>query len=277
MTLHLLCNGQLLDLNSPKVMGILNVTPDSFSDGGFFVSADKALQRAEQMVLQGAAIIDVGGESTRPGASAVSVQEELDRVIPIVEKIHRNLSTIISVDTSKAAVMRAAVEAGAGMINDVRALQDEGALDVARDLGVPICLMHMQGEPRVMQKNPIYSDVVQDVYRFLEKRVTSCIEVGIARNRLLVDPGFGFGKNLKQNLQLLKHLSDFRKLKLPLLVGMSRKSMLGMMLNRTVQERLAGSISLATLALAEGASIIRAHDVAETLDAIVIREHLNRI
>ncbi len=266
------CNGKLLDLSlstPPKVMGILNITPDSFSDGGLFLSADKALQQAQQMAQDGAAIIDVGGESTRPGASAVTAQEELDRVIPVIESIHRECDAIISIDTSKPEVMREAVKAGAGMINDVRALREPGAMEAANETGVPVCLMHMQGEPRTMQKTPEYTDVVQVVKSFLQKRIMSCEAAGI--DAVLVDPGFGFGKTVDHNLQLVKNLREFTMLGKPVLMGVSRKSSITALLSRsTNDERLAGSVAMATLCCQYGASIIRAHDVAATVDAVKI-------
>jgi len=264
------CGGKSLDLRTPQVMGILNVTPDSFSDGGLFISVEQAIQQARRMVDEGAAIIDVGGESTRPGAKPVSAAEEIERVIPIIEAIARELPVVISVDTSKPEVMRAAVAAGAGLINDVRALREEGTLNAAAALGVPVCLMHMRGEPRSMQENPHYLDVVSEVKSFLAERVSRCIEAGIARERLLIDPGFGFGKKTEHNLALIKHLDAFLDIGLPVLVGVSRKSTIGAVLERSVADRLPGSLALATLACWMGARIIRAHDVAATADALKI-------
>jgi len=267
------CNGKLLDVSRstpPKVMGILNVTPDSFSDGGLFLSADNALQQAQQMVQEGVAIIDVGGESTRPGAAAVTVQEELDRVIPVIESIHRECAVIISIDTSKPDVMREAVKAGAGMINDVRALREPGALRVASEAGVPVCLMHMLGEPRTMQEKPEYTDVVQTVKLFLQERIACCEAVGISSDTLLIDPGFGFGKTIDHNLQLVKNLYAFMDLGKPVLMGVSRKSSIGGLLGKPANARLAGSIAMATLCCQYGARIIRAHDVAATVDAVKI-------
>jgi dihydropteroate synthase len=248
-------------------MGILNVTPDSFSDGGLFVSADKAVAQARKMVEEGATLVDVGGESTRPGAAAVSVQQELDRVIPVIEAIGRELDVIVSVDTSKPEVMREAARAGAGMINDVRALREEGALQAASDTGLPVCLMHMLGEPRTMQENPHYENMVQDILEFLRERIRCCVQAGISTERLLVDPGFGFGKTVAHNLSLVKHLAEFQVLDCPVLMGVSRKSTIGTVLDRPVDQRLYGSVALATLCCQAGARIIRAHDVAATVDA----------
>ncbi len=249
-------------------MGILNVTPDSFSDGGDFFSPEKALLHARQMVKEGAAIIDVGGESTRPGAAIISIDEELSRVIPVIEAIRAEIDTPISIDTSKAVVMRAAVEAGASMINDVRALQEEGALEAAAELQVPVCLMHMQGGPQTMQLAPDYDDVVLQVKSFLHQRIECCIAAGIPRELLVIDPGFGFGKELVHNQVLLKRLNELLEFDVPLLIGVSRKSMISQMLDLPVDERLYASIALASIAVWQGASIIRSHDVATTLQAI---------
>jgi dihydropteroate synthase len=263
------CAGKVLDLSRPQVMGILNITPDSFSDGGFFLSKDAALAQGERMAEEGAAIIDVGGESTRPGASAVGAQEELDRVIPVIEALAQ-LPVIISVDTSKPEVMKEAAAAGAGILNDVRALQGPGALAAAAETDLPVCLMHMQGQPRTMQENPQYDDVVTEVKNFLAERIQACEVAGIPRQRIILDPGFGFGKNMGHNLRLIRELGSLAALGLPLLVGVSRKSSIGALLDRPVEDRLAGSIALATLACWQGASIIRAHDVAATVDALKI-------
>ena len=249
-------------------MGILNVTPDSFSDGGQFVNADAALAQAGKMLADGADIIDIGGESTRPGAQAVSVEEELARVIPIIEALREQSDVFISVDTSKAAVMSAAVAAGADLINDVRALREPGALDAAAALNTPVCLMHMQGEPRSMQQQPHYDDVLNEVKSFLDSRVTACEQVGIAREQIVIDPGFGFGKKLEHNLALFRQLPDLQSLGLPILVGVSRKSMIGAVLDIPVEERMAASVALAGLAVWLGAAIIRTHDVRETRDAV---------
>jgi dihydropteroate synthase len=262
------CAGKPLDLSVPRVMGILNVTPDSFSDGGHFIDVAAAVTRARTMVKEGAAIIDVGGESTRPGAAAATVQEELDRVLPVIEALVAELPVPVSVDTGKPEVMRAAVAAGAGMINDVYALRQPGALAAAAALGVPVCLMHMQGEPRTMQQAPHYDDVVAEVAGFLAHRVAACEQAGIVRSRLLLDPGFGFGKSLEHNLALLRHLPDLLAPGLPLLVGMSRKSMIGAVLDTPLAGRLHGSVAAATLAAWLGASIVRVHDVKATADAL---------
>ncbi len=259
-----------LDLSQPRVMGILNVTPDSFSDGGKYTHLDKALFQAEKMYQAGAAIIDVGGESTRPGAATVPLQQELDRVIPVIEALSRQLDVAISIDTSKPQVMQAAVAAGAVMVNDVRALQVENAIDVVRKLGVPVCLMHMQGQPRNMQQKPDYDQVNQEVYRFLEQRIQSCVDNGIAPDQILIDPGFGFGKTVQHNLLLLKYLRQFKKLHVPLLVGLSRKSLLAGITQKEVGQRLSGSLALAVIAALNGADIIRVHDVEETMDALKV-------
>ncbi len=263
------------DLSSPQVMGILNVTPDSFSDGGDFVHPEVALKRVAQMVAEGVDIIDIGGESTRPGAAVVAVEEELQRVVPLIEAITAVYDVPVSVDTKKPQVMQAAVAAGASMINDVRALQAPGALEVAAESQVTVCLMHMQGEPQIMQGAPHYSDVVAEVLSFLAARVEIAVAAGVARERLLIDPGFGFGKTLAHNLSLLGDLQRFTSLGLPLMVGLSRKSMFGELLGRSVDERLSGSIVVATLALQQGASIIRTHDVAATVDAVKVCAAVN--
>lgn len=249
-------------------MGILNVTPDSFSDGGRFARRDAALRHAQSMLDAGADLIDVGGESTRPGAKPVSPVEELERVAPIVEALVRELGAVVSVDTSTPAVMRESARLGAGLINDVRALQREGALDAAADTGLPICLMHMQGEPGSMQQAPHYASVVDEVQTFLFDRVAACEAAGIARARLLLDPGFGFGKTLAHNLSLFKALPQMLAWGYPLLVGVSRKSMIGQALGREVEQRLAGGLALAAQATLAGVQILRVHDVAETVDVV---------
>jgi len=252
----------------PRIMGVLNVTPDSFSDGGRFTSVDRAVVQAQRMFDEGATIIDIGGESTRPGAANVSVQEELDRVIPVIERIHRQTDVIISIDTSKSVVMHEAVSAGASMINDVNALQAEDALTTAARLQVPVCLMHMQGSPRTMQTAPMYENVVQEVTDFLLERAAVCIDAGISRTQIILDPGFGFGKTVAHNLTLIKHLPELISHGYPVLVGVSRKSTIGAVLDKPVDKRLYGSLALAGLAVWCGASIIRVHDVAETADTV---------
>lgn len=257
-----------LDLSRPQVMGILNVTPDSFSDGGKHQQLSQALRSAEQMLADGATILDIGGESTRPGAAEVSVEEELNRVVPLVSAIRSRFDCVISVDTSKAAVMSAAVQAGADIINDVRALQEPAALETAAALQVPVCIMHMQGAPRTMQQAPDYQDVVQQVYDYLLQRAAECQQAGIAATQIILDPGFGFGKNLSHNYQLLAALDKLVQSGYPVLAGMSRKSMIGQLLDIPVSERLAGSLACATLAAYAGAQIIRVHDVKETVQAV---------
>lgn len=267
--------------DTPKVMGILNVTPDSFSDGGKFSELDEAIRQAEEMVNAGATFIDVGGESTRPGACLVSLNEELDRVIPVIEKITNYLDVVVSIDTSKASVMSQAVQSGASMINDVRALRNEGALSAAilaaKDFNVPSCLMHMQGEPQSMQNKPQYHGVVEEVSDFFEQRIEECAKAGLERRHMLIDPGFGFGKTLDHNYQLLKHLQHFNSFNMPVLVGMSRKSMIGNLLKRDINQRLAGNIATATIAATAGVEIIRVHDVVETMDAIKVVNKLRSI
>ena len=266
-----------IDLSVPHVMGILNVTPDSFSDGGRHNTIEKACVQAEQMVAAGATFIDIGGESTRPGAPDVAEEEELERVIPVIEALSKRLDTVISVDTSKAAVMKAAVNAGAALINDVRALQEPGALAIASEAGVPVCLMHMKGQPRSMQAAPVYTDVADEVITFLLGRIDACNQAGIKDNSILLDPGFGFGKSLDHNYQLLAQLGRILHLGYPLLVGMSRKSMIGQLLGKPVEDRLAGTIALTTVATQMGAKIIRVHDVAESVDAVKIVEKIKQL
>jgi dihydropteroate synthase len=252
-------------------MGILNLTPDSFSDGGRFLGRDAALRHAMEMAAAGAGIIDIGGESTRPGAQPVSVEQELERVVPVIEALADEIPVPLSVDTLKPSVMREAVAAGAGLINDVMALQAPGAIETVAELKVPVCLMHMQGEPRTMQRQPHYDDVVAEVRDFLAGRVTACEAGGIRRDRILLDPGFGFGKTLGHNLSLLKHLADLESLGLPLLVGISRKTMIGSLLDEApVDQRVTGSVAAAVVAVMRGAAIIRAHDVKETVEAIKV-------
>lgn len=262
--------GRSLDLARCHVMGILNVTPDSFSDGGRFNQRDAALLQARRMVSDGAALVDVGGESTRPGSAAISVQEELDRVCPVVEAIANELDTIISVDTSTPEVIAESVRLGAGLVNDVRALQREGALAAAVEADVPVCLTHMKGQPGDMQAKPEYDNVTREVASFLMSRVRLAEEAGVLAHHILLDPGFGFGKNLDHNLELLAALEQMRALGYPLLVGVSRKTMLGQITGRDVAERLPASLAAATIAAIKGASIIRAHDVRETVDAVKV-------
>jgi dihydropteroate synthase len=271
------CAGKSLDLSEPRIMGILNVTPDSFSDGGQFFGQDKALAQAKAMVADGAAIIDVGGESTRPGAAIVSAEDEINRVVPVIEAIQSELGVPISIDTSKAEVMSAAIAAGAGLVNDVRALQLEGALDVAASSQLPVCLMHAQGTPQNMQDDPQYDDVVEEVATFLSDRIKACEQAGIKKENLIIDPGFGFGKRARHNLRLMKHLASLNQLNLPILVGVSRKSIIGKLLNASVEERLAGSLALASIAVWQGAKIIRTHDVRETKQAIDICNHVMQV
>jgi dihydropteroate synthase len=253
-----------------RVMGILNTTPDSFSDGGRWSERDRALRHALNMAAAGADIVDVGGESTRPGAQAVGLQEELDRVIPVIEAIVAESEIAISVDTSKPEVMRAAVSAGATMINDVMALREDGALAMAAELAVPVCLMHMQGRPRDMQQAPHYADVVAEVQAFLLRRADDCVAAGLAPESLYLDPGFGFGKTLAHNLELFRSLPRLCALGYPVLVGVSRKSMLGALTGKEVGERLAASLAAAVLAARSGAAVLRVHDVAETVDALKV-------
>lgn len=262
--------GRALDMGKCHVMGILNVTPDSFSDGGRFNRPDVALRHARDMVAQGAAFVDVGGESTRPGAAAVSVQEELDRVCPVVEVIARELDVVVSVDTSTPEVMREAARLGAGLINDVRALGREGAIEAAVATGLPVCLMHMQGQPADMQDRPRYRNVLREVSAFLMARVRAAELGGLPADRILLDPGFGFGKTLEHNLQLLNALEQLNVLGYPQLVGVSRKSMLGHITGREVDQRLPASLAVATIAALKGASILRVHDVWETVDAVKV-------
>lgn len=254
-----------------SVMGILNVTPDSFSDGGRFTGRDQALSHVEQMIQDGAAIIDIGGESTRPGAQDVSAEQELERVIPLLEAIKQRFDVPVSVDTSKAVVMTAAIQAGADMINDVRALQEEGALRVCANSEVEVCLMHMLGQPRTMQSNPYYNDVVEDIADFFERRLAACEQAGISAKRVWLDPGFGFGKTLEHNVTLLQQLDELNRFDLPLLAGMSRKTMIGALLgDRPVNERLQGSVAAAVIAALHGAKMLRVHDVKATVDALSI-------
>lgn len=271
MQTSLCCGDRWLDLSQPVIMGVLNITPDSFSDGGQFLQQDAALRRAEQLLAEGAHIIDLGAESTRPGAQHISPQQELDRLLPVLTAIKANFDTIVSIDSSSPEVMTAAAAAGAGLLNDVRALQRDGALAAAAATGLPICLMHMRGEPATMQQMTQYTDVLSEVMAFIEQRIADCQAAGIVRERLILDPGFGFAKTLPQNLALLRHLQQWQRLDLPLLVGMSRKSMLGAILGGApVDQRLYAGLAAATLAAWQGAHIIRTHDVAATRDVLAV-------
>lgn len=274
---QLQCGTRLLDLSSTQVMGILNVTPDSFSDGGSLyesqaLSVERALGRAAEMVGQGATIIDVGGESTRPGAAIISTDEELARVVPVVERISQELDVVVSVDTSSPDVIREVAAVGAGILNDVRALGHSGALEAAAKTTLPVCLMHMKGSPATMQDAPVYDDVLQEVAAFLGQRILTCEAAGISKDRLILDPGFGFGKTVEHNLRLLNHLDSLHQLGLPLLIGTSRKSMIGSVLNRPVGQRLSGSLATVAIAVMQGAQILRVHDVAETVDVVRMTE-----
>jgi dihydropteroate synthase len=269
MSTYLNCGGVNLGLERPRVMGILNVTPDSFSDGGLFVDRDKALDHARRMIAAGADIVDIGGESTRPGALPVPEDEELERVIPLVEALARE-GLRVCVDTVKPTVMRAALASGAAMINDVRALREPGAVDAVAASGAAVCLMHMQGEPRTMQADPHYADVVTEVRDFLLERAHACEAAGIARDRIVIDPGFGFGKTVAHNLALLRSLDVFTATGYPVLVGISRKSTLGSITGRAVDDRAAASVAAALAAVERGAAIVRVHDVRETVDALKV-------
>lgn len=261
-----------LESQSPLIMGVLNVTPDSFHDGGQFNQLDSAILRAEQMVAEGVDIIDIGGESTRPGAEKITIQEECDRVIPVIEKLSQSLMVPISVDTRNTIVMQYALEAGASIINDVNALNDAGAMDLVAEKNTPVCLMHMQGLPETMQADPQYTDVFDEIYSYLEQRVKLCEQKGINRKKIYIDPGFGFGKTLNHNLMLLGQLSRFKKMGCPILVGLSRKSMFGKILNVETEARLYGSLAGALLAVMQGADIVRTHDIKETRDIIKVYE-----
>lgn len=266
-----------LDLSRPQVMGIVNVTPDSFSDGGTLFDAqklcvDQAIRRAAQMVADGAAFIDVGGESTRPGATPVSLQEEMDRVLPVVERLNAEVDAIISVDTSSPELITEVAKLGAGLINDVRALGREGALEAAAATGLPVCVMHMQGSPTTMQDAPQYDDVLDDVSSFLAQRIDACLAVGIAADQIILDPGFGFGKTVEHNLRLLNNTELLHKLGMPLLIGTSRKSMIDHVLGRPVDQRLAGGLATVAIAVQKGAQIFRVHDVRETVDVVRMTE-----
>ncbi|QIL21128.1 dihydropteroate synthase [Thermomonas sp. HDW16] len=270
-SLHLDCNGRILKLDAPRVMGIVNTTPDSFSDGGDHFDANAAIAHGLRLAEEGAAILDIGGESTRPGAQDVSIEEELRRTIPVIEALVKQVSIPISIDTSKPDVMRAAVAAGVGMINDVYALRRDGALDAAAELRVPVVLMHMQGEPRSMQANPDYDDVVGEVHRFLAERIFAAEMAGIAKKQIVVDPGFGFGKTSQHNLHLLAQLQRFSELGVPVLAGLSRKKTIGELTGRDdPRERISGSVAAHLIAAQRGAMLLRVHDVAATVDALKV-------
>ncbi|GJJ80522.1 dihydropteroate synthase [Pasteurella canis] len=268
--MKLYANNKVLDLSTPQIMGILNFTPDSFSDSGQFFSLDKALFHVEKMLKAGATIIDIGGESTRPMADEVSLEQELVRVIPVVEAVSYNFDCWISVDTSKSEVMKAAAQVGMDLINDIRALREENALKTAVQLDLPVCLMHMQGEPRTMQNAPQYDDVVTEVFSFLQQRTAECIQAGVRKENIIWDMGFGFGKTVEHNYKLLQNLPHFCTAGLPVLAGLSRKSMIGAVLNKTVDQRMIGSVAGALIAAMNGAKILRVHDVDETADALKI-------
>ena len=268
--MKLYANNKCLDLSFPQIMGILNFTPDSFSDSGQFFSLDKALFQVEKMLKEGATIIDIGGESTRPMAEEVSEAEELQRVIPLVEAVQKRFDCWISVDTSKAIVMQEAAKVGMDLINDIRALREPGALEIAGKLNLPTCIMHMQGQPRTMQTNPHYDDVVQDIYQFLTDRTQACLAVGIAKENIIWDMGFGFGKTVQHNYKLLQQLAHFCESGHPVLAGLSRKSMIGAVLDKPVTERVVGSVAGALIAAQHGATILRVHDVAATADALKV-------
>jgi len=270
-----LCGKFKFDLTRPLVMGIVNVTPDSFSDGGHHASTRAAIDHAQRLIAEGADILDIGGESTRPGAAYVSEQEELDRVLPVIEGLH-NIAIPISIDTYKPAVMRAALSAGASMVNDVNALQTDGALDVVTKLDVGVCLMHKQGTPATMQQRPAYQDVLEEVSIFLGERIAALEAAGVARGRIVIDPGFGFGKTVEHNLELLRHLDSLKTLGVPILAGLSRKSMLGAITGRDVGDRVVASVTAAMLAVQRGAAIVRVHDVRETVDALKILNAVNK-
>ena len=268
--MKLTANNKTLDLSTPKIMGILNFTPDSFSDSGKFFQLDKALFQVERMLNQGASIIDIGGESTRPMAEEVTLEQELERVVPLVEAVRKRFDCWISVDSSKAQVMQEAAKVGMDLINDIRALQESDALQTAVRLALPVCIMHMQGQPRTMQLNPHYDDVVADVLKFMQQRTEQCLASGIKKENLIWDPGFGFGKSVQHNYSLLQQFSVFCEQGYPVLAGISRKSMIGAVLDKPVEQRTVGSVAAALIAAVNGASILRVHDVGETADALKI-------
>ncbi|HID81536.1 MAG TPA: dihydropteroate synthase [Chromatiales bacterium] len=277
MIKRLNCGQKEIDLTQPQVMGVLNVTPDSFSDGGKFIKPERAIQHAQKMVAAGAAIIDIGGESTRPGAAEVAVDDELRRVVPVIEALVGEIPVPVSVDTSKPEVMLAAVEAGASMVNDVRALREPGTLEAAVEINVPVCLMHMQGQPRTMQSNPQYNDVVSDIIHFLRQRIDAVLDAGISKENIVLDPGFGFGKTTAHNYTMLREFKRFTEMGFPLLAGLSRKSMIGAILDNPVEERMPASVALAVLVAERGANIIRVHDVKETVDGLKMLEAMQNL
>jgi dihydropteroate synthase len=270
MSILKLPRGRELDLSQPHIMAVLNVTPDSFSDGGSYTSYDSAVNKALELLDNGASIIDIGGESTRPGAPDVTLEDELNRVIPVIKALREQSDCVISIDTSKALVMKKAVEAGADIINDVRALQEPNALKTAAGLNVPICLMHMQGQPRTMQNSPQYDNLISDINDFFAQRIDACEKLGIDKKQIILDPGFGFGKTLAHNYEILNKIDAFKRLGCEVLAGLSRKSMIGNLLNRDTNERLAGSLAGALIAAQKGAKIIRVHDVAQTSDVLTV-------
>jgi dihydropteroate synthase len=261
----------MMQFSNAMIMGVLNITPNSFSDGGQYLTIDKAISRAQLMIDQGADMIDIGGESSRPDASQVSIDEEASRVIPVIEALSKLIKVPISIDTSKAKIMQLAIEAGASMINDVRALQSKSSLEIVASTAKDVCLMHMQGDPKTMQNNPIYTDVIDEIKHFFEQRIEACINAGISQNKIILDPGFGFGKTLNHNLEILRSLDEFKSFGLRILVGMSRKSMIGTILNnRNTDGRTIGSVTAAIIASQNGANIVRVHDILETKDAFKV-------
>lgn len=277
MIKKLKCGHKEINLAQPQVMGVLNVTPDSFSDGGKFIKPEQAILHAQVMVTAGAAIVDIGGESTRPGADEVSVEDEITRVVPVIEALVGEISVPVSVDTSKPEVMLAAVEAGASMINDVRALREPGALEAAVEANVPVCLMHMQGQPRTMQSNPQYNDVAGDIIDFFHQRIDAALNAGVTEDNIILDPGFGFGKTTEHNYTMLREFKRFTEMGFPLLAGLSRKSMIAAILDNPVEDRMPASIALAVLVVEQGANIIRVHDVKETVDALKMLEAMQSL
>tara|TARA_B100000003_G_scaffold137519_1_gene123380 strand:+ start:713 stop:1540 length:828 start_codon:yes stop_codon:yes gene_type:complete len=266
-----------LDLSKPKIMGVLNITPDSFSDGGKYQSLDQALSACEKMIDEGASIIDVGGESTKPGSSPIEAGIQIDRVIPVIQSIKKNFDTIVSVDTGDPVVMREAIKNGAEIVNDVYALKNTGAMDFLSGENKAICLMHMKGSPSTMQENPVYDDLMTEIKDFLEERINFCLRAGKNRESLIIDPGFGFGKTLRHNILLLKNIEQLKYLKVPICIGISRKSFIGKITNKTINERLYGSLGATLIALQNGANIIRTHDVGPTTDIINLYNSLNNI